>query len=79
MQRCTHLDQINDVRPSAQGCEECLEMGGTWVHLRECLTCGHVGCCDYSASHRVRNARPLLTFHATHSPAAPLPILRVTA
>ena len=78
MQRCTHLDQINDVRPSAQGCEECLEMGSTWVHLRECLICGHVGCCDNSASHRVRNARPLLTFHATLSPAAPLPVLRVT-
>ena len=79
MQRCTHLDQINDARPSAQGCEECLEMGGTWVHLRECLTCGHVGCCDSSASHRVSNAGPLLTFHATLSPAAPLPVLRVTA
>jgi hypothetical protein len=78
MQRCTHLDQINDVRPSAQGCEECLQMGDTWVHLRECLACGHVGCCDNSASHRVRNAGPLLTFHATLSLAAPLPILRVT-
>ncbi len=78
MQRCTHLDQINDVRPSAQGCEECLEMGGTWVHLRECLTCGHVGCCDNSVSHRVRNAGSLLTFHATLFPTAPLPVLRVT-
>ncbi len=79
MQRCTHLDQINDVRPSAQGCEECLEVGETWVHLRECLACGHVGCCDNSASHRVRNAGPLLTFHATLFPAAPLPVLHVTA
>ena len=79
MQRCTHLDQINDMRPSAQGCEECLEVGETWVHLRECLACGHVGCCDNSASHRVRNAGPLLTFHAILSPAAALPVLRVTA
>ncbi len=46
MRRCTHLDQIHNVQPSAQGCEECLQMGDTWVHLRECLTCGHVGCCD---------------------------------
>ncbi len=45
---CTHLDQIRPVSPSAQGCEECLETGGRWVHLRMCLTCGHVGCCDSS-------------------------------
>ena len=46
---CTHTDQISeDVEPSAQGCEECLQLGDTWVHLRECLTCGHVGCCDSS-------------------------------
>ena len=48
MQSCTHLDQIRDVEPSAQGCEDCLTIGGTWVHLRECLSCGHVGCCDSS-------------------------------
>ncbi len=47
-QQCTHLDRIRDVEPSAQGCEECLKAGDTWVHLRECLTCGHVGCCDSS-------------------------------
>jgi hypothetical protein len=46
--RCTHLDQINDVAPNAEGCEECLQMGDTWVHLRECLICGHVGCSDSS-------------------------------
>ncbi len=45
---CTHLDQIQDVSPSAQGCEECLKIGSGWVHLRECLICGHVGCCDSS-------------------------------
>jgi uncharacterized UBP type Zn finger protein len=45
---CTHLDQIRDVRPSAQGCEDRLRIGDTWVHLRECLSCGHVGCCDSS-------------------------------
>jgi len=44
-----HLDQINDVEPrTPEGCEECLRAGGHWVHLRLCLTCGHVGCCDSS-------------------------------
>ncbi len=47
--KCTHLDQINeDVVRQTGGCEECLKTGGTWVHLRVCLTCGHVGCCDSS-------------------------------
>jgi uncharacterized UBP type Zn finger protein len=45
---CTHLDEAEDVTPSGQGCVECLESGGTWVHLRVCMTCGHVGCCDSS-------------------------------
>ena len=56
MQACTHLDQIGDVEPSAEGCEECLQMGDTWVHLRECLSCGLIGCCDSSVSLRRRNA-----------------------
>jgi uncharacterized UBP type Zn finger protein len=48
---CTHLDQIQDVKPSTpDGCEECLEQGDTWVHLRLCMTCGHVGCCDSSGN-----------------------------
>ena len=46
--QCGHLDLINDVTPSAAGCEDCLRTGGEWVHLRLCLTCGHVGCCDQS-------------------------------
>ncbi|HBE83245.1 MAG TPA: cation:proton antiporter [Pyrinomonadaceae bacterium] len=45
---CGHLDQIRPVFPSAAGCEECLADGDDWVHLRMCLTCGHVGCCDTS-------------------------------
>lgn len=45
---CTHQDQIQDVTPRAQGCEECLQSGDKWVHLRICMTCGHVGCCDSS-------------------------------
>ena len=45
---CTHLDQIRLVKPKTKGCEECLKMGDGWVHLRLCLSCGHVGCCDNS-------------------------------
>ena len=45
---CTHADQIKDVTPGSQGCEECLRLGDRWVHLRMCLSCGHVGCCDNS-------------------------------
>ena len=48
---CTHLGQVRDVEArTPQGCEECLRTGGRWVHLRLCLTCGHVGCCDSSPS-----------------------------
>ena len=53
---CTHLDRINAVEPSAQGCEECLQTGDSWVHLRECLTCGHVGCCDSSKNRHADEA-----------------------
>jgi uncharacterized UBP type Zn finger protein len=46
---CSHLSQIKDVKPrTPNGCEECLKKGMRWVHLRLCLTCGHVGCCDNS-------------------------------
>jgi uncharacterized UBP type Zn finger protein len=46
---CSHLDQIRVVEPHTQeGCEDCLRDGGRWVHLRLCLSCGHVGCCDSS-------------------------------
>ena len=46
--QCPHQDQIRRVTPSSRGCEECLALGDTWVELRLCLTCGHVGCCDSS-------------------------------
>ena len=47
--QCMHLDQVRAVEPrTPQGCEECLKTGDRWVHLRLCLTCGHVGCCDSS-------------------------------
>ncbi len=46
--KCDHIDLIQDVTPNTRGCEECLKTGGRWVHLRVCLICGHVGCCDAS-------------------------------
>jgi uncharacterized UBP type Zn finger protein len=48
VEACEHVAQIRDVEPSAAGCEDCLRTGDRWVHLRLCLTCGHVGCCDSS-------------------------------
>jgi uncharacterized UBP type Zn finger protein len=45
---CSHLHLIEPVRPSSTGCEDCLRIGAWWVHLRLCMTCGHVGCCDSS-------------------------------
>jgi len=45
---CHHTKGLTPKPPSADGCEECLRMGSTWVHLRLCLSCGHVGCCDDS-------------------------------
>jgi len=46
---CTHTDQIEDVTPSSpDGCSECQKTGDRWLHLRLCLTCGEVGCCDSS-------------------------------
>jgi uncharacterized UBP type Zn finger protein len=60
---CTHLDAIREVKPSSPGCKECMETGDSWVHLRICLTCGHVGCCDDS-----KNKHATKHFHATHHP-----------
>jgi len=63
-QRCAHLDHVHDVRPKTpDGCEECLAMGSDWVHLRLCLECGHVGCCDDSP-----NKHATKHFHATRHP-----------
>jgi uncharacterized UBP type Zn finger protein len=47
---CSHLDQIQvtDLPAQIAGCEECLKIGGRWLHLRMCMTCGQIGCCDSS-------------------------------
>lgn len=52
---CPHADQVEPVIARTAGCEECLERGDTWVHLRLCLTCGHVGCCDSSPNRHARH------------------------
>jgi uncharacterized UBP type Zn finger protein len=58
MRACTHLDQIQEVTASADGCEDCLRIGDSWVHLRLCMSCGHVGCCDSSKNrHATAHAR----------------------
>ncbi len=45
---CRHLASVHTAILNTDGCEECLAMGDTWVHLRLCRSCGHVGCCDDS-------------------------------
>ena len=68
MPACTHLDhvQITELPEAVDGCEECLASGDEWLHLRICLECGHVGCCDDSPNR-----------HATaHAHATEHPIIR---
>ena len=68
MSECEHITagRASHVTPSGKGCKECLELGDTWVHLRLCLACGHVGCCDSSKNR-----------HATkHSGATHHPVIR---
>lgn len=62
-QGCAHASAVRPVRPSAPGCEDCLRTGARWVHLRLCMTCGHVGCCDSSP-----NKHATGHFHQTHHP-----------
>ena len=66
MAECVHVDQIREVTASSTaGCSDCLATGGTWVHLRECLTCGHVGCCDsspnrHASAHFAQSRHPVI-------------------
>ena len=64
---CTHLDQVEvrELPAQVDGCEDCLRMGGKWLHLRICLTCGHVGCCDnspnrHATAHHHSSSHPLI-------------------
>jgi uncharacterized UBP type Zn finger protein len=48
---CDHIQIASEeVQANTEGCEECEKIGATWVHLRLCLQCGHVGCCDSSVN-----------------------------
>jgi uncharacterized UBP type Zn finger protein len=64
---CTHLDTITvtELPESVAGCEDCLRDGGKWLHLRICLACGHVGCCDdspnrHASKHAGETEHPLI-------------------
>jgi uncharacterized UBP type Zn finger protein len=62
--KCSHLGQVQPVHPHPpDGCDECLQTGSWWVHLRLCLSCGHVGCCDSSP-----NKHATKHFHRTSHP-----------
>lgn len=62
---CEHLLGKHEVSAATpEGCEECLAMGDRWVHLRLCLSCGHVGCCDSS-----KNKHASAHFRKTNHPA----------
>ena len=60
---CSHLKTKEDAPARGKGCEECLASGDRWVHLRRCLHCGHIGCCDSS-----KNKHATKHFHATTHP-----------
>jgi uncharacterized UBP type Zn finger protein len=62
---CTHLDQIRITNTEKHVCEDCVKIGATWVHLRLCLECGQVGCCDsskykHATKHFHRSKHPLM-------------------
>lgn len=63
MEFCEHVKEARDLEPAKHVCEECVAIGDRRVHLRICLTCGHVGCCDSS-----KNKHATRHFHATRHP-----------
>ena len=63
---CSHVDTVQyfDLPPAIEGCEECLRDGMTWVHLRMCQGCGHIGCCDssegkHASAHHAETGHPI--------------------
>jgi uncharacterized UBP type Zn finger protein len=60
---CSHLNQIKITKPTKHVCEECVKTGDRWVHLRMCLLCGKVGCCDSS-----KNKHATKHFHEVGHP-----------
>jgi len=63
MKGCTHTNQIRIAGTDKHVCEDCIKTGDKWVHLRLCLECGHVGCCDSS-----KNKHATKHFHGTKHP-----------
>ena len=64
---CSHLDQIQvaELPEQIDGCEECLKIGSRWVHLRMCMTCGKIGCCDsspnrHATAHERETSHPII-------------------
>ncbi|MGW6745280.1 UBP-type zinc finger domain-containing protein [Streptomyces sp. NPDC055025] len=63
---CSHLADVEPVDPdSADSCAECVALGDTWVHLRECQSCGHIACCDssknkHATAHHKATGHPLI-------------------
>jgi hypothetical protein len=63
---CTHLDTIKVEPPTeVAGCEDCLRIGARWLHLRVCMNCGHVGCCDsspnrHASKHASQSGHPIV-------------------
>ncbi len=60
---CRHLSEARHVKEPGRVCEDCVKTGDQWVHLRQCLVCGHVGCCDSS-----KNKHATRHFHETSHP-----------
>ena len=63
--KCKHTSEIKVTTTDKHVCEECIKLGDTWVHLRLCLICGHVGCCDssknkHATKHFQKVAHPLI-------------------
>jgi uncharacterized UBP type Zn finger protein len=63
VENCEHIGQAHDQHLGRRVCEDCIKTGDSWVHLRQCLTCGHVGCCDSS-----KNKHATKHYHATSHP-----------
>lgn len=64
-EECAHVALVHPVEPTSTGCQPCIAAGDTWVHLRACLTCGQVGCCDesrnkHATKHYLATAHPLI-------------------
>ncbi len=67
MAHCDHLDsiEVQELPAEVPGCADCLASGGKWLHLRICLACGHVGCCDdspgrHASRHAADTGHPLI-------------------